>query len=196
MPSLWCQINPILPACAITQQIAAIPVNRYAPFDVCVVSPCMIHSGTAGNIIPNTATISGNMRYFKYGDKEKLMAIISDIASNIAAAYGATAEVNSNLDETPPVVNDKKAAHFAKVTLDMMPQVKFFPLPEPASGSDNYGAFLENFTGFYCAVGVRSASENTSCNEHNQNYAMDESARINARAFFGLHATIFIAYSI
>ncbi len=185
-------INPILPACNILQQIIAIPVNRHAPFDVCVVSPCIIQSGTVTNVIPNTAYIAGNMRYFKYGEKEKLVQTITTIAENTAQAYGATAKVTTKPGETPPVVNDSDSAKFAIESLKEQGIFQLYPFTEPATGSDNFGAFLQAFPGFYCIAGVKSSRAGTSSAQHNPLFDIEESALAPIVEFFVLHTWKFL----
>lgn len=77
-------VDPVKPACDIVLKIAMIPAQYHNPFDTCVVSPCQITAGNKNNIIPETAFIAGNIRFFKYGDGDKIFAKIKEVAENTA----------------------------------------------------------------------------------------------------------------
>jgi len=179
-------IDPIRPAAQILGQIVAIPSNRHDPFATCVISPCMFNSGTAYNIIPNTATIEGNMRYFRLDDVEKIIAQMKMIAENTAAAYGAKGEVIVDF-AIPPVVNHDKSVDRA---IEVMNEcgLKAVMVPTPAMGSDDYSYFTEAFEGFYCYFGAKSDKPDTSSNNHNSRFFLDESA-------FAKIVEFFIAYT-
>ena len=134
-------VDPVKPACDIVLKIAMIPAQYHNPFDTCVVSPCQITAGNKNNIIPETAFIAGNIRFFKYGDGDKIFAKIKEVAEknairvttgslNDLLAY-ATARVQPPSDKgkrlkiyymtqvavKPPTfvifVNDKELMHFS-----------------------------------------------------------------------------------
>ena len=88
-------VDPIKPACDILLRIASIPAQYHNPFDTCVISPCQIHGGSANNIVPQSVKIGGNIRFFKYGDNDKLLERIRMVAENTAKAYGTTADRKS-----------------------------------------------------------------------------------------------------
>lgn len=185
-------VNPVPAACDILLKLAAIPVNRHAPYDVCVIAPTMIHGGEVRNVIPDDARIEGGFRFFKYGDNGKIADTIRQIAENTARAYGAEAQVEVPDRYTPPVVNDAGSVAFARQTLQELGLLKIMEMPEPDTGSDNFGAFLQAFPGFYCAIGAQCSREGASCNHHNSKFDIDEAAFLPAVAFFVEHTRRFL----
>ena len=184
-------IDPIKPACAILLQIASIPAQYHNPFDTCVVSPCQIHAGSASNIIPEEAVISGNLRFFKYGDDKLIMERIRQVADNVARAYGATATVTDKAASSLPVINDPKMAAFGR---QVAQEVGFTMAPphDPTCGSDNYSEFLAAFPGFYCDSGARCTRPGASGNHHNPAFDLDESAFERVVTFFCTYAQKFL----
>lgn len=185
-------VNPVPVACDILLKIASIPVNRHAPYDVCVIAPTIIRGGEVRNVIPDEAHIEGGYRFFKTGDQEKIVETIQQIAENTARAYGAEAIVGAPGRYTPPVVNDAASVAFARETLNQLGLLKILEMPEPDTGSDNFGAFLQAFPGFYCAIGAQSQREGTSNNHHNSKFDIDEGAFMPAVAFFVEHTRRFL----
>lgn len=179
-------IDPIRPAAQILGQIVSIPSNRHDPFSTCVISPCMFNAGTAYNIIPNTATIEGNMRYFKIEDMDILIDKMRVMAQGTAAAYGATAEVSYDFF-TPPVVNHDKPVDRA---LAVAKELGLYgvEIAQPIMGSDDYSHFTAAFDGFYSFFGAQSNMPGAINNAHNSHFFLDESA-------FAKIVEFFIAYT-
>lgn len=184
-------VDPIRPACDILLKVQAIPVNRNDPFSTVVVSPCMINAGTKNNIIPNDAEIEGNLRFFKAGEDIEVIDLMRKIAENVAAAYGCTAEVERVIMAPLPVVNDKEAAAAGRA-LAAEQGLTVLPQGDPATGSDDYAAFVHAFKGFYCVVGAKSDLPGTSGNHHNANFAIDEASLKVGATFMGEYAYNFL----
>ena len=184
-------VDPIRPACDILLKVQAIPVNRHDPFSTVVVSPCMINAGTKNNIIPNDAEIEGNLRFFKAGEDIEVIDLMRKIAENVAAAYGCTAEVERVVMAPLPVVNDKEAAAAGRA-LAAEQGLTVLPQGDPATGSDDYAAFVHAFKGFYCVVGAKCDLPGTSGNHHNANFAIDEASLKVGATFMGEYAYNFL----
>ena len=184
-------VDPIRPACDILLKVQAIPVNRHDPFSTVVVSPCMINAGNKNNIIPNDAEIEGNLRFFKAGEDIEVIDLMRKIAENVAAAYGCTAEVERVVMAPLPVVNDKEAAAAGRA-LAAEQGLTVLPQGDPATGSDDYAAFVHAFKGFYCVVGAKSDLPGTSGNHHNANFAIDEASLKVGATFMGEYAYNFL----
>ena len=176
-------VDPIKPACDILLKIASIPAQYHNPFNTCVISPCQIHAGSANNIVPEAAVIGGNIRFFRYGDEERLMDRIRLIAENTAAAYGTTAELNYYPVSRVPVINTPEMAELGRKTAE---KVGFTLVPphDPTCGSDNFAEFVEAFPGFYCDTGARCHREGASGNHHNPRFDLDETAFRRVVEFF------------
>ncbi len=184
-------IDPIKPACAILLNIASIPAQRHDPFDNCVVSPCLFQAGSKNNIIPEVARIEGNIRYFKYGDGDKIVAVIKEIAENTAKAYGATASVEAIVMSPAPVINDPAVAAVGREVAQEV-GLKLAEPHNPTMGSDNYAEFLAAFPGFYCDTGARCTRPGTSGNHHNPTFDIDENGFYKVVEFFATYASRFL----
>ena len=57
--------DPVVIASALVAQIQTIVSRNVAPLDSCVISVTQIHAGSAYNVVPDTATLAGTIRYFK-----------------------------------------------------------------------------------------------------------------------------------
>lgn len=184
-------VDPLKPACDILLKIAAIPVNRYSPFDTVVVSPCMINGGNKANIIPDSAEIEGSIRYFKSGADKEVMEIIQSISEKTAGLYGAKAEVESVAMSPYPVINDDDAATRGR---DLAKRLGLYVIEQknPEMGSDDYAEFLDSFPGFYCLTGAQSKLPDVSGNHHNPKFCIDEGCIITGMTFLGTYAAEYL----
>ena len=184
-------VDPIKPACDILLKIASIPAQYHTPFDTCVVSSCQIHGGSASNIIPESVKIGGNIRFFKYGDADRLFERIRLVAENTAKAYGTTATVTALPASPLPVINNPEIAAIGREVAASV-GFTFAPPHDPTCGSDNYAEFLAAFPGFYCDTGANCKNPGASGNHHNPTFDLDESAFRRIVEFFAAFAVRFL----
>jgi hippurate hydrolase len=79
-------IDPVLTACHVTSR-------NIRSADTAVLSVTTIQAGGAYNVIPETALIRGTFRTFSNETAKQIEDRMRSIATGIAAAFGATAEV-------------------------------------------------------------------------------------------------------
>jgi carboxypeptidase Ss1 len=175
-------IDPIRPAAQILTRIVAIPANYHSPFDTLVISPCMIHAGTAYNVIPDDCYIEGNLRYFKVEDLDKVLALMEKIASNISESYGATAEL-TKIASCPPVVNDKDVTDRCIKAMEKAGLKVVIP-QDPGMGSDDFAVYQLTYPGCYVNIGAKSDRPGASPVHHNTKFFLDEKGFLPVVEFF------------
>ena len=87
------------------------------PTEFGVVSIGAIHSGTAGNIIPDDATVLGTIRSFKPEVRAKLLAGIERMAKAVAAMSDAPAPEIRIAEGAKAVINDPDVVATAEKAL-------------------------------------------------------------------------------
>ena len=97
-------IDPIPAALQIAQAINSIAGRRVPSFEPVVISLTQFHSGSASNIIPETAVLNGTVRTFSAEMRDMLEDQIKNIAASQEQASGVT--VNVDYDRSyPPTIN-------------------------------------------------------------------------------------------
>ena len=71
--------DPLVIASDLVGSIQTILSRNIAPLETCVLSVTQIHSGSAYNIVPDTAKLAGTIRYFKQE--------VFDLADHRCASY-------------------------------------------------------------------------------------------------------------
>lgn len=105
-------IDPVVIAAQMVGALQSIVARETDPVAALVVTITRVIAGTAYNVIPETAELWGTTRALDMADALRAEQRIGTICSAIAAAHGATAEVDYN-QAVPVTVNDAGEAGFA-----------------------------------------------------------------------------------
>lgn len=100
-------IDPINIAVHIYQAMQSIIAREVDPQKACIMTVCTFHAGTANNIIPNEAEMTGTIRCNDQRNRELMKKRLTELAEQTAAAYGGSAEVVWT-SQVPPLVCDPK----------------------------------------------------------------------------------------
>ncbi len=98
-------IDPIVAGAQIVLGLQSIVSRRVDPLESTVVSICTFHAGSATNVIPEIATLSGTVRNLTPANQVRLAREIPELIRHLARAAGVEAEVDYQ-SGYPPVVND------------------------------------------------------------------------------------------
>jgi amidohydrolase len=140
-------LDPVPVACEIVQALQLLVTRRVDVFDPAVITIARIAAGTTHNIIPETAEMSGTMRTLSEPNRQALRAAISRLAEGIAAAHGATVEVDVEAGY-PVTVNDGAAVDLlAGTTAELVGADRVRDLPNPVMGSEDFSYVLQRVPG-------------------------------------------------
>jgi amidohydrolase len=174
----WGGIDPIVIGAQIVtafQSIVARQVNiAEAP---AVVTVGKFAGGNRSNIIPDSVELVGTIRAFDEGERKKIQQRVRDIATNYAAASGATAKVTFGLGypvtRNDPALTQRMVPTLKRVAGDA--QVTVGPLTGTA---EDFSYFGQNVPGLFFFLGVTpsSADPKTVASNHSPLFFADESA--------------------
>jgi amidohydrolase len=104
--------DPVVAAVGIVQAIQTISSRNHYALDDLVISVTQIHTGSAHNIIPETAYINGTIRTFAKPVLAMVRARMAEIVAGQVASYGVSGILNFE-PGFPPTVNDPAKTRFA-----------------------------------------------------------------------------------
>lgn len=152
--------------------------RRIDIFDPAVLTIANITAGTTTNIIPETAFLQGTMRTLSAETRERMRANVRRVAEGIAAAHGATAEVE--LEPGYPVtVNDAAFAdHVTALATGIIGADDVAEMPDPIMGSEDFSYVLERVPGAMAFLGACPAGEEPGAGpqNHSNRVVFDEEA--------------------
>ena len=147
--------DPIPIACEMVGAFQAMVTRRVDVFDPAVVTVGRIQAGTTSNVIPETAELIGTVRTVSEKARDSVLADIEQVATGIASAHGATAEV-AILRGYPVTVNDDAAARFALDTAaTLLGERQTVEMPTPVMGAEDWSYVLQEVPGAMAFLGTR-----------------------------------------
>jgi amidohydrolase len=113
-----------------------------------------VNSGTVPNAIPQTATARGTVRVLDRDAWAEVPEVLSRLATQIVAPYGANVEIEHQRG-VPPVVNDEAAVSLLSQAADAaLGSGAAVPTAQSLGGED-FGWYLERVPGAMARLGVR-----------------------------------------
>jgi amidohydrolase len=147
-------IDPVAPALAIGQALQSLTTRRADPLARLVVALTRIEAGTATNIVPETARLAGTVRALDEPLRRRTAEELARLATGIAAAHGATAEVE-HVFGYPVTVNDPAATAFAaRVAAGVVGPESVDAARPPEMGAEDFAYMLEARPGAYVFLGA------------------------------------------
>jgi amidohydrolase len=168
-------IDPVLAACHITTALQSIVSRNVTPNDTAVVSVTQINAGSAYNVIPQHAVISGTARTFRRETMALVEASMRRIAEGVASGFGATAEVDFRFLFAPLVNDPAETDLIAGIAAELVGEDKVDRDRSAVMGSEDFSAMLEAVPGAYIHVGNGTDSEG-GCEVHNPSYDFNDAA--------------------
>ena len=169
-------LDPIPVACEIVTAIQAMVTRRIPAFDPVVVTVARITSGTTNNIIPETAEIEGTIRSFAEHSRTLAHEGLQRLIPNIAAAHGATAEIEI-IQGFPVTVNDQGAVGLAQATVQgLFGEAAWRTMPHPMMGAEDFAYVLQKVPGAMVFLGAtpEGGDWRTCCALHSNRMVLDE----------------------
>lgn len=147
--------DPVVGLAALVTAFQTIVSRRLDPAQPGVVSVGMVQGGTAPNIIPASAVLSGTVRATTGAARDLIVGEVDRLAFGIAAAYRLEALVQWG-DRTPPVVNSPDGAQWAATAAArVLGATAVVPLGTTNMGGEDFAFYLERLPGCFLRIGAR-----------------------------------------
>jgi hippurate hydrolase len=146
-------IDPVLVACHIGAALQSIVARNVSPREVAVLSVTRILSGDAYNVIPQTATLGGTVRTMTRETMSIVEQGMQRITSGVAAAFGATAEVDFRLIFAPLINHPEHVQAISDAAAELVGDGNVNRAQAPAVASEDFAFMLEQVPGAYINLG-------------------------------------------
>ena len=145
--------DPVMIASALVGQLQSIVSRNVAPLDTCVLSVTQIHAGTAYNVVPETATLAGTIRYFKDAVIALASRRMTQICEGLAQAYEVDIDVELRNIFDVLINDDTLSDAYLQAAADVVGAENISDKAEPATGSEDFADMLKVVPGAYCRIG-------------------------------------------
>jgi hippurate hydrolase len=146
-------IDPLIAGVGMVSALQTIVSRNINPLREVVVSVTEFHSGTANNIIPETAWFGATIRTFDEGVRMQIKRRFEEIVTAHAAAYGVMAEIGYELGY-PATVNHPERTEFAvSVASEIAGEAGVDADNGREMGAEDFSYLLEKRPGCYLFLG-------------------------------------------
>jgi amidohydrolase len=173
MPDL--AIDPVVVSAHVIAALQTLVSREIPPNTMGVLTIGEVHSGTAGNIIPDRAVMSGAVRWYDEATQATLIDGLIRTARGVAGGMRAGAEYEW-LSGTPPAVNDPDATAWMRTVAAAVAGGDNVVDMEPRTASDDMSLFLREAPGCYFFLGAALPDTGVTRAHHSPTFDIDESA--------------------
>lgn len=181
-------VDPIVAAAHVVTALQTIVARNVTPLKPAVVSVTSIHSGTAFNVIPQTAELNGTIRTFEPEVRALVHQRFEELVRGVAASMGCQAEITIKQITAPVINDDQVAGQVLNAAQTLFPNAEIDTSPYLTTGAEDMGYMLEKADGCYFFVGSANAEKNLTYLHHHPKFDFDERAMITASALMATAA--------
>jgi len=168
-------LDPIVGASALVGALQTIVSRRKNPAFPAVVTVGTINAGTAPNIIPDKAKLSGTIRAVDPATRQFLIEEVCRIAESQAASYGLKARLHIE-EGTPPIVNPARTTAWARqAAASVLGDAALAKMETLNLAAEDFAFYMEKIPGCFLRIGAREKGGEVVPAHSNKFYAAEES---------------------
>ena len=157
--------------------------RRIDPFAEYVCSIGKFHSGTAQNVVPDYATMTGTIRTYNMDVDKQIFTYIEELAERIAQNYGCTTKVTSNV-KCLVVYNDPTLSDCALEAMGKVIGKENIVPMQKKLGAEDFSQYLTKKPGVFMRIGTKNEDKGITTLAHNNNFMIDEDVLDKGSAVF------------
>ena len=167
-------VDPVVAAAQVISALQTIASRNVNPLDAVVVSICSMQTSQVGafNVIPETVSLIGTVRSFRPETRDLAEQKVKTIASKVAEALGATAEIKYSRGYPATVNTEREAAFAARVGERIFGKGNVVTDVEPTMGGEDFSYMLQARPGAYVWLGQGGGPGG--CFLHNPNFDFND----------------------
>ncbi|WP_228002806.1 M20 metallopeptidase family protein [Nocardia australiensis] len=146
--------DPIVAAAEFVTALQVAVTRTFSMFESVVVTVGHIEGGHSGNVIPDTAHVSGTARAFTTQNSARLRRLVQRVADGIAATHDVTAAVELEEVAIPTVSTDTEADFAMCTARDLFGPEAVRLMDQPFTASEDFSWFLDKVPGAFVLLGA------------------------------------------
>jgi amidohydrolase len=181
-------IDPVVAAAQIVSALQTIVSRNVAPLETAVVSVTTLQAGTAFNVIPQKAELTGTIRTFDPGVRQKVVQRFEQITRGVGEALGCQVEAEVKR-MTPALINDEAiSSTVQKAAQRVLSESDLDSAGYVTMGAEDMAFMQEKVPGCYFFVGSNNKARHLDYGHHHPKFDFDEEALIRASALMAAAA--------
>jgi amidohydrolase len=169
-------VDPIVTAAEAILSLQCFASREFDPTDATVVTIGKINAGTAVNVIPDTASIEATVRTLSPEARTHAAKSLERRMRGIALAHGCDLDFKWT-EGYPSTINDPAMYDYvARIARQAVGPDRFFPVPKPSMGGEDFAYYLEQVPGCFFLIGVEPLDRPSYPALHNDHYDFTDAA--------------------
>jgi amidohydrolase len=168
-------VDPIAVGSQVINNLQHIVSRNLDPLEKLVVSVTKFHSGTAHNVIPDIATLSGSVRSLNPEFRQQIPNLIERIVKGVTEAHDASFEFDYHFGYSSVVNDDYVREVIEETIIDVWGEDTLLQLPALMSGED-FSAFSDTVPSCFIFVGAGNQNKGIIYPHHHPRFSIDEDA--------------------
>ena len=147
-----------------------------------------VHSGTAFNVIPQAAELTGTIRTFDLDVRKKVLERFEQIIRGVGEAMGCQVEIDIKR-VTPAVINDDSISEKVQKTAhELLSDLTIDTAPYMTMGAEDMAFMQEKVPGCYFFIGSNNKEKHLDYGHHHPKFDFDEEALVRGTALMAASA--------
>lgn len=138
---------------------------------------CTFNAGSACNVFPDEATMTGTIRIFNKEVTKEITEKLELITNNTAAAFGCTAEIDyQGSDSTilPTINTPKESENVLRVGAKCVGQDKSNEVGLPLPGSEDFAFYVDKIPGAFLGLGTMPSDQKIPIFPHTSDFNFND----------------------
>ncbi|CAB1078905.1 N-acetyl-L,L-diaminopimelate deacetylase (EC [Olavius algarvensis Delta 1 endosymbiont] len=166
-------IDPIVAGAHLVTQLQTFVSRTLAPLDSAVLTIGEFHAGTAVNIIPEEAHLSGTLRTLTPEVRAQAVGRIEEIVKSLDQAFGVSATLE-NIEGYPAHINDSDKVDHMKACVEQVLGADAALISRPRMGAEDFSYFCQKWPGAMVGLGCHDPARGFRFALHSPHFNMDE----------------------
>lgn len=169
-------IDPIVTASLIITELQTIVSREVHPARPVVLTVATVHSGTAPNIIPDEAEISGIIRTVNEEDRTFIKKRFRQIVEGTAKSHNCSVDITIE-EGYPSLINDAEVVNrILKAAEEVIGKENIVEQKEPSMGVESFAYFAKERPAAFYYLGTKNLLKSTDKPAHGPFFNIDEEA--------------------
>jgi len=171
-------IDPVVAAAQIVTAVQSIVSRNVNPMETAVVSITTVHAGSAFNVIPQEAELTGTIRTFTNEIRRQVLERFEQIVKGVGEAMGC--EVTLSIKQLTPALNnaDEIAGKVQTAAQHILPNSELDTSGYTTMAAEDMAYIQEKVPGCFIFVGSSNASRGLNYGHHHPKFDFDEEALV------------------
>ncbi len=168
-------VDPVVIGAQVVNALQTLVSREVSPTEPAVVTLATFNAGSAHNVIPDRAVITGTIRAFDDALFDRLEQRLKEVVEGVASALRARATVDFEMRYPPSICDDAMAGVLGDASRKVLGDGKVVAF-EPRMGAEDFAFVLQKVPGAMLSLGVMAPDWEEPKPVHTATFDIDESA--------------------